>query len=218
MQVAHSLCMGKACCKFYSAQLAPLTRKTVETGKHVQVPCHHGRRRPTLHLGKVWSRRPCDRRRAWVVHTQCRASGQDSRRPTSARCPDSCLVRRVEPVQALATHQARSRCPCQYARLPCPFMRLVRCRPLSRNNMPRSGLDARRLGTRWPPAWAPHSQHWVHIAHVVSVLDLARPLQEIRRRSLSRRSVHGEKASVHGRAVIGSLSLKGDTAAWSKMR
>ena len=207
MQVALSSCMGKACYKFCSARL---TKKTVEAGKHGRVLCRHERRRPTLHLGKARSRQPCDRRRAWDVHSQCRANDRGSRRPTSARCPDSCPVPRAEPAQALATHQARSQCLCRYARLPCPFTRLARCRPPSRNNTRRSGSGAHHRGIRWPPAR-------VRIVHVASDLDLARPRHEIRRRSPSRRSVHGEKASVHGRVEIGSLSPKGDMAAWRKV-
>jgi hypothetical protein len=205
MRVALSSCMGKACCRFCSAWLAPPTKKIVRTGKHGRVLCRHERRRPTLHLGKARSRQPCDRRRAWVVHIQCRANDRGSRRPMLARCPDSCPVPRAVP--ALVTHQARSQCPCRYARMPCPFTHPARCRPLSRNNTQRSGSAAHHRGISWPRARA-------RIAHVASDLDLARPRQEIRRRSPSRRSVHGEKASVHGRAEIGSLSPKGDMAAW----
>ena len=209
MQVALFLCTGKACCNFCSARLGPPTRKTVETGRHAQVPCRHGRRRPIPHPERAWSRQPYDLRRAWVVHIRCRANDRGSRRPTSSRYPDSSPVPQAELALApVATHQVRSRCPCQCAR----------CRPLSRDNTPRLGLGARRRGIRSPRARATHNRFRGHIARAASALDWARPCREIRKRSRLRRSAREKKASVHGQAGIGYQSLKGDTVAWRKTR
>ena len=206
-QVVLFLCMGKACCKFCSVRLALPTRKTVETGKHGRVPCRHGRRRPTPRLEKAWLHQPYDQHRAWVVLSRCRANDRGSHRPTSSKCPDSFPVLQAELALA-TTHQARLQCPC----------RCARCRPPSRDNTPRLGLGARRRGIRSPRARATHNHSRAHIARAASALDWARPRREIRKRSRSRRSAHGKKASVHGRAGIGCRSFKGDTVAWRKTR
>lgn len=92
-QVALFLCMGKACCKFCSAQ-AQATKKTVEARKDVRVPCHHGQQHQTLHLGRAQLHQSYGQRQAWVVHSlsQCRTNGNGSLRPTYPRGPDLYLV------------------------------------------------------------------------------------------------------------------------------
>jgi hypothetical protein len=149
-RVAPFLCMGKAFCKFYSAKLALPTRKTVEARKDVRVPCRHGRQHQTLHPERAQSHQLCAQRQAWVVHSHSlrRASGHGSRRPTSPKGQDSYPVPRVGLVQALAIHQARLRCPCRCVAPSYPYTRPARCPPLSRDNMPRSGLGARLRSNR----------------------------------------------------------------------
>lgn len=140
--------MGKACCKFCSALPELATRKTVRARNHVRVRCRHGRQHQTLHLERAQSHQPCAQRQAWVVqdHDRCRTKGHGSQRPMARRFRVSYHVPRVGPVQALVIHRARSRCPCRCAALPppsYPYMRLVQCPPVSRDNTPRSGSGAR---------------------------------------------------------------------------
>ena len=141
------LCTGKACCKFCSAQPALATRKTVRARNHVRVRCRHGRQHQTLHQERAQSHQPCAQRQAWVVQDRdrCRTKDRGSQRPMARRFRASYHVPRlVGPAQALAIHQARSRCPCRCAAPPSyPYTRPARCPPLSPDNMLRSGSGAR---------------------------------------------------------------------------
>jgi hypothetical protein len=148
MRVAPFLCMGIAFCKFYLAQLALPIRKIVEARKDVQVPCRHGQQHQTLHPERAQSHQPCGQHQAWVVHSQYRASGRGSRRPTSPKGQDSYRVPRVGLAQALATHQARLRCPCRCVAPSYLYTRPARCPPLSRDNTPRLGSGARLRSNR----------------------------------------------------------------------
>jgi hypothetical protein len=161
MRVALFLCMGKAFYKFYSTQLALPTRKTVEAEKDVRVPCRHGRQHQTLHPERAPSHQPCAQHQAWVVHSHslCQTKGRGLRRPTSPKGQDSYPVPQVGLAQALAIHQAGSRCRCRCVAPSYPYTRPARCPPLSRDNTPRLGSGARLRSNhgRRPRVWARHN-------------------------------------------------------------